>query len=164
MFHVRQLTRTIHSALLPLPNAKQIILKHFWHSSGDTFDECASHSCKSSPVWEGGWDGGPPCTTHSGWALATCSPCTGTGVFLQHSSVVIVGCRDISQCAKACVRFTSDRFSPTELSCIRRSRLVLQVKLNNITTSVNGEILILQGYGVQKQPYLVHRSGRAHLL
>ena len=161
---VRQLTRAIRSAFLPLPNAKQIILKHFWFSSGDAFDEPASHSCKSSSVWEGGWDTSPPCTTHSGWALATCSPCTRTGVLLQRSSVAIIGCRDMSQHAEAWVRFATDRFSPGELSCIRRSPLVLQVQLENIATSVNGEILILQGCGIQKQPYGVHRSGRAHLL
>lgn len=46
----------------------------------------------------GGWGGqdrGPPCTTHSRWALATCSPCTRTGVVLQRSSVATGGCRDI---------------------------------------------------------------------
>ena len=167
MFHVRQLTRTIRSAFLPPPNANQVILKHFQHSSRGAFYEPASCSCKSSPAGaggDGGQDRGPPCATHSRWALAMCSPCTRTGVFLQCSSVAIGGCRDISQCAEAWIHFACDQFSPRELSCIRKSPLVIQVQLENITTSVNGEILISWGYRIQKHPYRVHHSGRAHLL
>lgn len=70
----------------------------------------------------------------------------------------------ISQCAEAWIHFASDQFSPRELSCIRKSPLVIQVQLENITTSVNGETLISWGCRIQKHPYRVHRSGRARLL
>lgn len=41
---------------------------------------------------------------------------------------------------------------------------MLQVQLEIITTSVNGKLFIWQGCRVQKQPYQVHCSGRAHFL
>lgn len=116
----------------------------------------------------GGWGGqdrGPPCTTHSRWALATVQP-----LHQDWSGFATLFCCNwglqgyISQCAEAWIHFASNQFSPRELSCIRKSPLVIQVQLENITTSVNGETLISWGCRIQKHPYRVHRSGRARLL